>query len=931
MIQTDSKPLVGRDDELTRFRALIAQVTDGDNAALILTGKEGVGKTTLLCAFRAEAEAAGWVVLSGGCNESTADNPYVPFLTTLGLCFDTQGRLVNDRSVTSIVDALPLDDILSAVTDIPFLGAVAALGLVGKRVIDARRRPLKGEELLDCNFEFVRQVFEQIARRRKYPILLSFDDLQHAGETTLSLVVYLLTRLADARLLFVGAWQPTAKANNPPPAVRKLGDIRPLAAFNRDQARSLVEAVSPGLPLPPDRLARIVEFSHGLPGHIVEIVHLLEAGDDLLSDSLAEDKPSPPASAATVVGAIARRYLERYPPETLSLLECAAVMGRRFPLLPLIAAPLQAYLGLNERRILEILTQLAREGRILNFTEDDDILQFTSDYLHTYLYRQVADPLARRDHLRIAQAWQQTDPDAPPGSLARHFFRGRDHPAALEQATRAAENRMRKAAYPEALQAYELALKALDHLPPTDECAERRSGLLSAAAFAAEQSGEWPLAIRHLEEALSLAGDDETRRAELLGSLGWLHFKGGDLAQAMDCLRQSADLYTRLQDRRGQAQIDYYLGAVHTAQKNWSQAIEHFRAYIAAGEELGDDGGLALGYLELGNLIRQQRRWAEAEELLHKGIALAEASGDYSALAEGYHYLGVSLGRQEKPEAIEYLDRALEIARQRTKQPYQEAKILNTLAETHVRFNRWSEAVTAFEGSETIKRRLGDEPGLAMTYGGLGRLYHRQWRAKLAVEYYQKDLDILRKEAKANAAWIQQLLNSLAEAHRLAGDSSAAEAALAEAMAVAERIPDEQERDRSRGYTHLGLARLELHRGCPAAARPHVEQAQTLLRDTWMAPETDRVRAWLERLSGNLDEAKTWLAQALPRLEQSEDYDRLMAAHEAAQLAQTQGETDSARRWWQKTLEIAARLANEPLMQAAQEALAILKVHQTEI
>jgi ATP/maltotriose-dependent transcriptional regulator MalT len=88
-----------------------------------------------------------------------------------------------------------------------------------------------------------------------------------------------------------------------------------------------------------------------------------------------------------------------------------------------------------------------------------------------------------------------------------------------------------------------------------------------------------------------------------------------------------------------------------------------------------------------------------------------------------------------------------------------------------------------------------------------------------------------------------------------------------------------------------------------------------------MAPETDRVRAWLERLSGNLDEAKSWLDKALPRLEQSEDYERLMGAHEAAQLAQARGEVEAARQSWQKTLEIATRLSNEPLMQVAQDAL----------
>jgi tetratricopeptide (TPR) repeat protein len=688
-----------------------------------------------------------------------------------------------------------------------------------------------------------------------------------------------------------------------------------------EEARALVARLSPDLPLSPDRLTRIVEFSHGLPGLIVEITHLLEQDQDLLPPPWTDGDPSLSTRVVNVVGAIARRYLERYPPQTRSLLECAAVLGRRFPVTPLAGDPMQTYLGLNERRILETLTQLAQEGRVLAFTADDDALQFTSDYLHAYLYHQVTGPLARRDHLRIAQAWRQVEPEAPPGPLARHYFQAREYAAALDLAIRAAETLMRKAAHPEAMRAYELALKALDHLPPTDERTTQRLDLLRAAAFAAEQSGEWSQAIHHLEVALSLADDDETHQAELLGSLGWLHFKRGEFAEAMERLLQSRDLYAQQGDRRGQAQIDFYQGTVHSAQKNWSQAIEHFEACITASEELGDDDSLARAYLELGNLIRLQRRWTEAQELLQKGIALAEASGDYSALAEGYHYLGVSLGRQEKLEATEYLDQALDIARQRTKQPYQEAKILNTLAETYVRLNRWDEAADAFQASETIKRRLGDKPGLAMTYGGLGRLYHRQWRAKLAAEYYQKDLDILRQEAEANVAWNQQLLNSLAEAHRLAGNLSAAGPLLAEAMALTEQSPDPGGRRRSRGYTHLSLARLELDRNQPSAARPHVEQAQALLQGTWMAPETDRVRAWLERLSGNLDAAQTWLDKALPKLEQSEDYERLMGAYEAAQLAHIRGEVESARHWWQKTLDIADRLANEPLKQAAQKVL----------
>jgi len=66
------------------------------------------------------------------------------------------------------------------------------------------------------------------------------------------------------------------------------------------------------------------------------------------------------------------------------------------------------------------------------------------------------------------------------------------------------------------------------------------------------------------------------------------------------------------------------------------------------------------------------------------------------------------------------------------------------------------------------------------------------------------------------------------------------------------------------------------------------------------------------------------LDKALPRLEQQEVYERLMGAHEAAQLAQARGEVEAARGWWQRTLDIADQLGNEPLVEAAQAALSRL-------
>jgi tetratricopeptide (TPR) repeat protein len=915
MVQSTELPVIGREREQKLFRTHLQEVENGQNAFLLLAGEGGSGKTCMLQHFTAQAEQRNWQILVGQCDERARENPYQPFFTTLGLCFDKNGQIINDRSVTSIVDQIPMDDVISAMSNIPALGAVIALGIIGKNLFEQRRRP--AEDILNRNFEFIRRVLEEIYRKNKTPILLSLDDLQCASTTTYALLEYVLTEAVEMRILIIGSWRTDSsktrggEAPAPiPPELRSLGTVWPLNPLSMAETRRLVSVLSADESIPA-RLGRdIYKLSHGLPGLIVESVELIQTeGQHVFEPAAQSAEGDLPDDLSSGLDILVGRSLRSLPDEARSILECAAAVGQRFPAMIMISSPMQDYLGMNERKILKTLTDLAETGQVLSF-DVGDTLQFTSHYLYTYLGRKVSPLLARRDHLRIAQSLEEVEGATTPGELAHHFFMGGDYQKTLTYSLRSAEALTRDAAYPEALGSYKLALQALDKLPESEETREPRVDILIAMSFILEQTGRWEEAITYLEEALSF-DQTEARVAEIQGGLGWLRFKRGEIQAALEHLAISAESYRRLGDARGQAQIDYYRGAIYSQQKEWQQAIACFDAHIQTSLEIGFEEGLALVYLELGNLYRLQRSWEQAEEYLKKGLKKAEEDDDQYALVQGYHYLGVCYGRQVKPEAIEFLAKALDIARDRLKQPHQEAIINNTLAETYVRLNRWEEAVEAFKASEQLKLQLGDRAGLAMTYGGLGRLYHRQWRFDLASEYYQKDLEVLEEERQANIAWIQQITNSLGEVHRLAGRLGRAETCFRQALTLAGSIPDEGERDRSRGYSYLGLTKLSLDQHDLKAAREHYQQAEKLLKHSWMEPETKWVRAQLERLSQNWDEALFFLTESLEAFERSgEDYDRMQVYYEMALLCQARGDSLAAQSWFEKTLQAADNLSN---------------------
>ena len=80
--------LLGRETELARLREALASVLQGQRQAAFLSGEAGIGKTTLVHAFIAEASGDGLLVGRGECVEQHGPGEaYLPILDALSrLC-----------------------------------------------------------------------------------------------------------------------------------------------------------------------------------------------------------------------------------------------------------------------------------------------------------------------------------------------------------------------------------------------------------------------------------------------------------------------------------------------------------------------------------------------------------------------------------------------------------------------------------------------------------------------------------------------------------------------------------------------------------------------------------------------------------------------------------------------------------------------------
>jgi predicted ATPase len=84
-LATDT-PLIGRDQELARSRAVLADAFSGQGRLVVFVGEAGVGKTRLVAELAAEVYTVNGRVLVGRAHESEQILSFGPWMEALAGC-----------------------------------------------------------------------------------------------------------------------------------------------------------------------------------------------------------------------------------------------------------------------------------------------------------------------------------------------------------------------------------------------------------------------------------------------------------------------------------------------------------------------------------------------------------------------------------------------------------------------------------------------------------------------------------------------------------------------------------------------------------------------------------------------------------------------------------------------------------------------------
>jgi two-component system, cell cycle response regulator len=363
------------------------------------------------------------------------------------------------------------------------------------------------------------------------------------------------------------------------------------------------------------------------------------------------------------------------------------------------------------------------------------------------------------------------------------------------------------------------------------------------------------------------------RRVRRGGLLAWLLLSAPGLAA-----QPGSEQEERLRELGGAARIPV-LVELTTAlrQEAPARALEHGREALALLDEHPDPLARVSVLNEMGWAYMVQGQHAEAVAHAEQGRALAEQVQDGPGLARAYNNLGVmARSRGEPVAAIALFERALALQRRHGLRR-EEAGSLNNLGVAHgFDLADYGTALDYHLQALEVRRGLGDQQDLALSFNNIGVIYARLGERERAVEHYQQALQIRR--ALGVKSRVAGTLHNLGDLYIDFGEWEAALRHHEEALALREETGDRQGRLLS--LIALGRVRHELG---------EVEVAGRLLADAL-------------QLAGQLGARREQMQALLARAELRRRAGNLAAAEAdaraALQAAQAVNAPESQRQVW---------------------------------
>ena len=423
-----SAKFVGREKELAQLVSALEDAENRQGSLWLVGGESGVGKTRLMDELRIQALVRGITLTRG----QTADQG--------GLIYQVWREVLRWMSLLTDINPFEASIIKSILPDID---ALVEFPVPPAPQIDPRGL---NERLMG--------IIQGIFARLQQPLVILLDDLQWAGDESISLLQRLTPQLAQLPILVIGTYRNDERPKLPEelPNSHVLNLKRLSSKAVAALSKSMIGEVG-------DQHAVVEMLERETEGNvffIVEVMRVLaeEAGglDQIGSATL------PTEIFAAGIQNIIQRRLERIPESLQNFVNLAAVAGRVIDEAVITAA-------LPDVDVPKALT-VAADAAVMDVANNQ--WRFTHDKIRESILQQLDDASTSALHGQIAEAIEQVYADTvdQAAKLAFHYGQAGNDEKERIYAHQAGELELQNGAYSQATlhlkRAYELTEKLPD-------------------------------------------------------------------------------------------------------------------------------------------------------------------------------------------------------------------------------------------------------------------------------------------------------------------------------------------------------------------------------------------------------------------------------------------------------------------------------------
>ncbi|MFC4500921.1 helix-turn-helix transcriptional regulator [Streptomyces vulcanius] len=689
-----ARPLVGRDEELTRLSGVLERARAGEARAVLVAGDAGVGKTRVLDETAARAVGAGMTVLTGHCVDlGDVGLPYLPFTEILG-------ALAADERFAPVLAAYPVVD-----------------RLLGTGPDTGTERDSGGRLRL---FEGMAGLLADLARTA--PLLLVLEDLHWADQSSRDLLRFLLSRgLLQRPSGGAGTHRLAVLASYRADDLHRRHPLRPLLAelvrlpgVDRLELRPLAD---------PDvtRLVRALE-ERPLPEATVRSIVARAEGNAFYAEELLASAGAESGGMPSALADVLLIRVEQLSETAQLVLRTAAVAGRRVE-----HDLLRDAVGLPEEELESALREAV--GRQLLVPGDGRTYAFRHALAREAVYADLLPGERSRLHGAFARLLAGPGRRAETAAERAHHHRESHAPAAALTASLEAADHARRLGAPAEEWHH---LEAVLDLWATVDAAARPSGegtdrvtLMLRASAAAAHAGEAHRAVALNRAALAGIGrDTDTElaarvRYTLAGTLmgvDSLRAAFGYSSEALEMIPAEPPTPTWVWAAATHVLAARQVGDTGTAARVARRALD-------AAERLGLADAQADLLISLANLEEGGRRSPGARTHLLRARELARGSGNAPVELRALFTLAITAYEAGDPrESLPWLAEGLDRARRAglLSSPYPlEMRYLHLLV--LYTLGRWDECLRTAETDLAVLPAAGGYAVGAALYTALGR------------------------------------------------------------------------------------------------------------------------------------------------------------------------------------------------------------------